>query len=268
MTIVDRGSGTPIVIVPGVQGRWEWMLPAVDALATRARVITFSLADEPTCGAPFDAANGFECYVQQVGDAMDAAGVESAIVCGVSYGGLIAAAFAARYPERVSGLVLVSAIPPSWKPDERIRFLIASPRLTTPLFCAGALRLYPEIASARGGRLAGLRFSVSGALLVLRNLFSPALMARRVHLLEGLDLDADITRFDRPVLVVTGEEPDRVVPAHLTRQYLRLLPHARSVTIPRTGHLGLVTRPAAFADLIEDFIGHTVREGDRRRRVG
>ena len=34
--IVDKGHGTPIVLIPGVQGRWEWMRPTVDALATSA----------------------------------------------------------------------------------------------------------------------------------------------------------------------------------------------------------------------------------------
>lgn len=268
MNIVDRGSGTPVVIVPGVQGRWEWMLPGVDALSAHVRVITFSLADEPTCGAPFDPANGFDSYVQQVADVMDAAGVEHAVICGVSYGGLIAAAFAARFPERVTGLVLVSAIPPSWKPDDRIRVLTSSPRLMTPLFCIGALRLYSEIAVARGGTLAGLRFMIRCIGLVLRYPFLPTLMARRPHLVERLDLEPDVRRIDGPVLVITGDEPDLVVPVRLTREYLQLLPQARSATIPRTGHLGLITRPDVFADLIVDFVGHTVREGDRRRRVG
>ena len=44
--------------------------------------------------------SGFDCYLRQIEDALDATGVQSAIICGISYGGLIAAAFAARYPER------------------------------------------------------------------------------------------------------------------------------------------------------------------------
>ena len=135
MNIIDRGSGTPVVLVPGIQGRWEWMGPAVDALATRGRVITFSLADEPTSGASFDERSGFDSYVQQIADALDAAGVQSAIVCGVSYGGLIAASFAARHPDRTRAVVVVSAIPPSWTPDSRVRFLCRAPRLLSPLFC-------------------------------------------------------------------------------------------------------------------------------------
>ena len=99
MKIIDRGGGTPIVVIPGVQGRWEWMKPAIDALAQRCRVVTFSLADEPSCGGRFDEARGFDSYVDQVRDALDAAGIDAAAICGVSYGGLIAAAFAARYPD-------------------------------------------------------------------------------------------------------------------------------------------------------------------------
>jgi hypothetical protein len=41
LKIVDQGAGAPLVIVPGIQGRWEWMKPAVDARAGRCRVVTF-----------------------------------------------------------------------------------------------------------------------------------------------------------------------------------------------------------------------------------
>ena len=89
----------------------------MDALSKRCRVITFSLADEPTSGAQFDESAGIWSYVQQVTDVLDAKGLREAAICGISYGGLIAAAFAARHPDRISTLVLTSAIPPSWKPD-------------------------------------------------------------------------------------------------------------------------------------------------------
>ena len=157
MKIIDRGGGTAIVVIPGIQGRWEWMKPAIDALAQRCRVITFSLADEPTCGAAFDERRGIDSYVDQVREALDTAGIQRAAICGVSYGGLIAAAFAARLPDRVSSLVLVSAIPPSWTPDRRVRFYLRAPRLLSPLFCIASLRpsvprLRPPTAGFVSGR--------------------------------------------------------------------------------------------------------------------
>ena len=256
MRIIDVGAGTPVVIVPGIQGRWEWMSPAVNALASRCRVVTFSLADEPTCGGRFDGSHGFDCYVEQVAEAMDAARLPSAVVVGVSYGGLIAAAFAARHTDRVAGLVLVSAIPPRWTPDSRVRFYLRAPTLLSPLFLVGSLRMYKEIAAATPGVLPGMRAATRHGLNALTHMFSPARMARRVHALESVQLDRELQPVQVPTLVVTGERLlDRVVPVRLTEEYARMWPHAERVTITRTGHLGLITRPDAFADAVAGFAG-------------
>lgn len=255
MHIEDVGSGPPVVVVPGVQGRWEWMSPTVAALSRHGcRAITFSLADEPTCRASFDEREGFWCYVRQIGEALDAAGLPAATICGVSYGGPVAAAFAARHPERVSGLVLVSALPPGWRPDARARFYLRAPRLLSPLFALASLRMVPEIAAAHDSWRAALSGTVRHALNVLAHLFSPARMARRVRWLGAVDLEGTLARLKVRTLVVTGEDRlDRVVPPMLTREYLRLWPHAASVVLPRTGHLGLITRPDAFAEVVCAF---------------
>ena len=44
----------PIVIIPGIQGRWEWMRPAINALRQEHDVSTFSLNDEDGMGDPFE----------------------------------------------------------------------------------------------------------------------------------------------------------------------------------------------------------------------
>lgn len=254
MKLVDVGSGAPVVIIPGIQGRWEWMSPAVNTLASRCRVVTFSLADEPTVGGRFDGSRGFDCYVEQVTDAMSSAGLTTATVVGVSYGGLIAAAFAARHAERVAGLVLVSAIPPQWTPDARVRFFLRAPALLSPLFVLGSLRLYREIAAATPGVLPGMRAAARHGLNALTHMFSPARMARRVHALECVQLDRELEPVQVPTLIITGEPAlDRVVPVRLTEEYARMWPHAERMTIAHTGHLGLITRPGEFASAVARF---------------
>jgi pimeloyl-ACP methyl ester carboxylesterase len=263
MNIIDVGSGTPVVLIPGIQGRWEWMRPAVDVLSKYCRVITFSLADEPTSGARFDDSAGIWSYVQQVNDVMDAAGVRTATVCGVSFGGLIASSFAARHADRVSGLVLASALPPSWKPDARALFFMRAPRLLSPLFCVASLRMCPEIFAAKG-RWPGASFAVQHAGTVLANMFSPRLMARRARMVASLQIEKDLSRVGCPVLVMTGEPTlDRVVPVALTREYRRIWPHATEVVLHRTGHLGLITRPEEFATLVSSFAD----QADQRERT-
>ena len=272
MQLIDTGRGAPVVVLPGVQGRWEWMRPAIDALAERCRVITFSYADEPTCGGRFDPADGFGSYVAQVGEALDLAGLRRATICGVSYGGLVAAAFAARHPQRTDGLVLVSAIPPSWAPDERVRFYLRSPWLLSPLFCLGSLRLYPEIAAAAPGRLRALASGARIAARVLTHMFSPSRMARRATLLPPAELQKELAGVTVPALVIAGDPSlDRVVPVAMTREYLRLLPHASWATLPGTGHLGLITKPDEFARLIGTFtslIARAPEEDGHGRRLG
>ena len=58
MEVIDRGSGAALVVIPGIQGRWEYAEPAIEALAERFRVISFALAGERSSGFPFDEARG------------------------------------------------------------------------------------------------------------------------------------------------------------------------------------------------------------------
>jgi pimeloyl-ACP methyl ester carboxylesterase len=240
------------------------MRPAVAALAQGARVLVFSLADEPTANAAFDERDGLGSYVRQIRDVMDAAGIERATLCGVSYGGLVAATFAARHPERVSGLVLVSAIPPSWAPDARARFFLRAPVLLSPLFCIASIRLHREIAAATPGVLRAMRASAVQAWRAATHMMSPRRMARRVRLLAGLSLERELGPLNVRTLIVTGEpDLDRVVPVRLTCDYLRLWPHAAVATLPRTGHIGCVTRADEFARVVTSFVqaGANVESG-------
>jgi pimeloyl-ACP methyl ester carboxylesterase len=113
------------------------MKPAVDALSRHVRVITFSLADEPSAGARFDETSGFSSYVEQVREALDAGGLDRAAICGVSFGGVIAAAFAARYPSRVSSLIMVSALRQRGDPTPACPATSDIPWLLAPGFCLG-----------------------------------------------------------------------------------------------------------------------------------
>lgn len=270
MVIVDLGTGPPVVVIPGIQGRWEWMRPGIEALARRCRVVTFSLADERSNGGRFDAARGFDGYVDQVEDAMNEAGLDDAAICGVSYGGLIAAAFAARHPGRTRALVLASALPPSWTPDRRVAFYLRAPRILAPVFLVmSPVRMHREIAAASPALPQRLSFSLRNGWNVATHMFSPSRMARRVRMLEGIDLRSGLDGVRAPTLLVTGEPAlDRVVPVSLTLEYRRLIPHAETSVVERTGHIGVITRPESWADAIAPFVHRTASEDETRRRVG
>lgn len=263
--MIDTGRGEPIVLIPGLQGRWEWMQPTVERLAEHYRVLAYSLCDERTSGFACDESIGFVNYVRQVGDALDRAGLERATLVGVSYGGLIAMEFAARHPGRVSNLVLASSLPTDWTPDRRARFYLRAPRLLSPLFVVTApLRLQPEVRAAFPAVADRLRFMVRHGVRVTRAPLSPPKMARRIRWAEAHRF-ADPEDIAAPSLVVTGEPGlDRVVPVDVSRRTLSRLPSARHVVLPRTGHLGIVTRPVQFRDLVDEFVATRAADATTR----
>jgi 3-oxoadipate enol-lactonase len=263
--MVDVGHGPPLVLVPGIQGRWEWMRPTVGALAWHLRVLTFTLAGERASDHAFDPRLGFDNFVVQIDRVLEEAGLDGAVVCGVSYGGLIAARYAALRPDRVRGLVLVSALAPDYRPDRRVAFYLRAPRLLSPLFGVGAFRRASvEMRTALPDPQQRLRFAAAQLTRIMRAPMSPARMRDRMRLLAGVDFVQTVRRIAAPALVVTGESAlDRAVPVEQTRRYLDLLPDAEAVVLARTGHLGLVTRADEFAEVIAGF----VRRTDARSRA-
>ncbi len=255
--MVDKGNGPPVVVIPGIQGRWEWMAPAVDALSARCRVITGSLPGDRGSLQELDRHQGFDSHLKWVDDLLDRAGLASAALCGVSFGGLVAVRYAAHRPHRTRAVVLVSTPSPTWKPNCRIERYLQSPRLMSPVFALSSpLRLYPEIARAFPNLFSRGMFTAKHLYRVTRHPFAPTAMAQRVGLMKDVDFADDCRRIAAPTLVVTGTPGlDRVVPVENTREYLSAIPGARGAEIADTGHMGLVTKPKRFADTVSDFVG-------------
>jgi pimeloyl-ACP methyl ester carboxylesterase len=244
--MIILGSGSPIVLIPGIQGRYEWMLPAIRALARRHQVISFSLAD---AGAEF------ERWIDQIDGALERAGVRRATIVGVSFGGVIAARYASLRPDRVSRLILVSAPSPRWQPDARTSRYLKRPLWSVPAFALGAIgRLLPEVIASQPSWTRRTTFLVQHLARVLRFPASPKQMAERVRCWKSVDIAADCARITAPTLLMTGEEElDRVVARKSSLEYLTLIPCATHVTLARTGHIGLVTTPDVFAEIVDGF---------------
>ena len=232
------------------------MQPALRALSSRCRTLSYSLCGDFGSGRRLDPALGFENYLRQLDAVLDEAGLERTALCGVSYGGLVALRYAATRPERVSALILASSPAPGWVPTEQQQRWIASPWTSAPAFIATSPgRLLPEIGAALPGWRERLAFSVRHVARVAAAPMKPPLMASRVTWQQRMDFGPDCARVTAPTLVTSGEEAlDRVVPVTVTRTYASLIGGARYEVIERTGHIGLLTRPDRFASVVSDFV--------------
>jgi len=256
ISLVQHGAGPVLLLIPGIQGRCEYVEPTIHALARFFRVVAIPLAGEGGVDGRTDRGQGIAPDVARIEAAMEEVGVRRAIVCGISFGGLVALRFAATRPEQTSALVLASAPGPDWRLRPRHELYARIPWLFGPLFLAEApLRLRRELLAALPGRTERWAFNRSQFRTLVRAPLSVARMAARARTISTLDLRTDCERIEAPTLVVTGEPAlDYVVPAGGTSEYARLIRNARHHVLERTGHLGTITHPHDFARVLVEFI--------------
>lgn len=251
-----RGSGPPFVIIPGLDGHWSWMRPAIDALARHFTVIAFSLNGERDSPSAMDEAYGFDAQVELVGRAIDEAGADRATICGVSYGGWVALRFAAEHADRTTALVLVSAPPPGFEPNATQARHLEAPLRSAPEFVlTSPRRVLPEIVAALPTWRERVRFTAGHLSRLARTGMSPTRMAMRMRVAASIDFHAACRQITAPTLIVTGEPGlDRIVPVEQTRKYLALIPGSESITLDHTGHIGSLTHATIFADAVSQFV--------------
>jgi pimeloyl-ACP methyl ester carboxylesterase len=249
----SKGTGFPVLVIPGIQGRWEWMAPTVDALTAGHRVITVSLNE---LRPRIERDGAFTAWTHLIDEVLDQARERQAAIIGVSFGGLIAARYAARRPERVTALVLASTPAPRWRPTAGDTFCLNFPYLALPFFGArGAMRLLPELLAARDSWPQRLEFTREHLGRILRAPMHPGLSAQWMREFLAHDMTAECKRITAPTLVVTGESRlDRVVPVRDSKKYLKLIPGATHTVLEGTGHVGVVSRPYRFSQIVGPFI--------------
>jgi 3-oxoadipate enol-lactonase len=256
MNTFDRGSGPPLVLVPGFQGRWEYLRPAVEALARSFRVLTFPLCGERASRLRFDPSRGLDNYADQILGVLDDRHIDRAAICGVSFGGLAALRFAAAHPDRTAALILVSTPGPLWHLRKRHRLYARAPWLFGPLFLAETpRRLRKEVGVALPAADDRWQFTRSQIRALLEAPPSLTRMAERARLISAIDRVADCRSVSAPTLIVTGEPGlDHVVQVDGTSRYLEFIPHACGAILAGTGHIGSITKPQAFAEIVRRFV--------------
>ena len=235
----------PLVLIPGIQGRWEYMRRTVDALSKDFQVLTYSLQGQT-----------LEDYLAQVSRALDEHQLDGAVICGVSFGALVALHFAAVSPERTLALVMASPPGPAWHLRPRHRIYTRLPWIFGPLFLAETpFRLRAEMSVALPHWRDRWDFNQRALRTFMSAPLSPAAMAARARLIEELDRRADCARISAPTLVITGEPHlDHVVAAEGSSEYVQLIGGACGGVLERTGHAGTMTRPEAFAAMVRKFV--------------
>jgi pimeloyl-ACP methyl ester carboxylesterase len=262
INVVELGEGDrTIVFVHGLAGSWQnWLenLPVLAALGYR--VIAFDLPGFGESELPADKISipGYGRFVDAL---LERLGVGPAIIVGNSMGGFIGAEVAIQYPARVDRLVLVSAA----------GLTVEYQRHDTVL---GALRYGQWLLTAWGGFIGARSDAIAmrprtrrllmGLVVASPEKLPAPLISEQVRgagtlgFIDALDalthypIRARLGEIGCPTLIVWGTK-DRLVPVRDAHEFERLIPDARKVVWPDTGHLAMLERPTAFNALLETF---------------
>lgn len=244
----ESGSGVPILLIMGHRYSSGMWYPLREAMGDRYHLISFDNRGTGQSDAPARTSVG-----EMTADALavlDAAGVETAHVYGVSMGGGIALEFGLRHPERVRSLILgcTMAKTPDVKrrPDWLIRLAYRSlpvlKLLAKPKFKNGYGDAAPDDAIARDMAV------LDKDPYVLNGVIAQALA------ISHYSVDPDEVRaLKLPTLVLHGTQ-DLAVPYEAGKALAEMIPGARLVTFPDIGHNYFIGAGERATAEVEAFI--------------
>ncbi len=247
---IRGGSGRPLLYLHSAMGEATW-LPYLSALAEHHEL--HAPAHPGFLGSEgIDAIRDIEDLVYHYLDYFDAKGWQQVDVVGLSLGGWIGAEIAARYPERISKLVLTSSVG-IWIQERPIADLFAldarfPERLRELLFHD----VNSPIAQAIAG---GLGAELPDEILVnVLNAFAATAKIGWNPLLHDPRLEGMLHRVRAKTLCIWGAN-DRLVPVEYGEKFAKLIPGASLEVIPACGHMVPLEKQAEWLAAVRRFLG-------------
>ncbi|MFC2050743.1 alpha/beta fold hydrolase [Chloroflexota bacterium] len=249
-----QGDGEPILLIQGYgqySGQWVTMIPP---LSRDYRVIVFDNRGTGRSDKP-DTPYTIKMMADDARGVLDAVGVESAHVFGVSMGGMIAQEFALNYPDKLRSLILgctfcggAKAIVPT---PEALAFLtnpemaklpveeqarVTAPWLWTQEFIdkhPEAIEQYVDITSKYPTPPHG--FACQAGAIMFHDTYER------------------LPQIAAPTLVIVGDA-DRIIPAENSKILASRIPNAELVVLENAGHGFFVELAEETNGIVLDFL--------------
>jgi aminoacrylate hydrolase len=242
------GSGPPLVLAAGLGGAASWWHRNISALAEHFTVLAFD--QRGTGRSSRVIVDSVEQMSADLIAILDAAGFDRVAFLGHSTGGAIGVATALDYPDRLTALAIYASTTCGDAYRRRIfdlrRDLLA--HLGAPSYARfTSLLLYPPYwINANEERLGELEAAAAS------QLGDATVQSSRLNAILEFDRRKELGNLTLPTMVLCCED-DILTPAYFSREYARLIPHARLLLVPRGGHAYAQTEPSEFNETMVKF---------------
>jgi pimeloyl-ACP methyl ester carboxylesterase len=214
-------------------GRWTWApdFPGFGDAAPEERPGIDRFADAVAAGVAREAPGG------------------RAVLCGISMGGYVALAVAARHPASVLGLVLAGTRAEADSAEARQGRAASAARVRDEGAGPFTRELLARLVAPGPDREAILR----GAEAIAAEAPAEAVARALEALGARTDRVADLPAMRVPALVISGDA-DPITPPEVMAGLAAGLRDSRTVTLAGVGHLSALERPDAFVEAVLPFL--------------
>ncbi len=255
----QRGHGPAVIFIHGAFGDCRLWQPQWEHFASGYRLIRYDLRGHGKTGASQQTQYRMETYADDLAALMDGLGIESAVLCGLSWGGSIAQVFAVRYPQRARALILAGAtvsMSLTWN-EKLLRYVLVPRRL-----------MLWTIRSLGVEHFVRFSFWLAGLTLGRGWLHGEP---RTLHLMRDCMLQIEAKEYEKiwdaiyhfdlqpletircPTLVVVGEGDARMVRRH-AEEIVKRVPGAQRRLLPAASHALTLEQPQAFNQAVDEFL--------------
>lgn len=264
------GSGTPVIFLHGGPGLdSSYLLPQMKKLAKKYQVVFY---DQRGSGKslPIKLITGFYTLNQFVADLerlRQTLRFNQIILVGHSWGGILAIAYAIKYPSHLRGLVLMNSIPStsegfkaySEEIEKRILPVLNSIDATvkSPAFIRGDVQAFkrycelvfkPTLYNIKDISKISLNFSATTAKnqIKIEKIFSRQLLEKEY------DFRPQLKELHTPTLVIHGDVDP--IPLWTAQQTADSIPHAKLLVIKNSGHFSYAEKEREVFLALDSFI--------------
>jgi pimeloyl-ACP methyl ester carboxylesterase len=246
-----RGTGEPLVLVPGMDGTGELFYRQLPLLERAYRVATYALRDN---------AAHMDDLLGDLSDVVDtvAGPTGDAIVVGESFGGALALSFALARPERVRALVVLNSFP-YFVPQFRLKLAILAMSVV-PWGLMGMVRRLTafRLHSPQTHRDETRRF------IELTRAATQEGYRNRLKALTAYDVRDRLRDINLPVLFLAAEH-DHLVPSVREARFMAARVTGASLRVLHgQGHICLIAPHVDLAQILAEWRGD-LSDGEGRR---
>jgi len=223
-------------------GMWEPQLAALPGALPVAAPSHPGFGGTPSAGEVTTMASCAERALEALGDA----GIDRAVVCGLSIGGYVAFELWRRAPERFLGLVLANTRAVADTPEAAQGRHVLAQRLRAEGNFLGQdppALLAPDAPEELRARVRS----------IIARQSAEAIAAATIGMAERPDSTPDLAGIDVPTLVVTSSA-DQLIASEVSAAMAHQIPDARLEVIPGSGHLTNLEAPEDFNRLLSEHL--------------